>query len=511
MKTCPNCGVQNDSANRFCDQCGSQMEGSASPSVVAPPSFGIDQAARVMAQMCANCGAMVLPGEAFCDECGAPLIDAVTPAADAPTMAAPPQMAPTVDAYAAPTPSSGAAHLGCPICGHQNMSGDRYCDNCGADLGDVSTAASPEHVAAQSPNNAKPPALPEPALAGAPVAVSNEETMAAPSFSPVENKAPAVVQPAAPMEQAPPATDGLIGTIAPAAPISEPPAAPSVSASNVAEERQRLTSLVAAHRDTIAHYEQMLARYPAGGAPAFLTAGLDEARSALSKVEAELAALPASPDPAEITRLIDIAVAHRDTIAHYEQMLARYPAGGAPAFLTAGLDEARGALVKAEAELAALGVEPGTITAPPPVAPVAPPVAPVAPPTSAAPLPPAPQAASPVAVAPTKTQAGPCLVLSEGGHTLQFPADKEEIIVGREDPVSNIFPEIDLTPYGGETGGVSRQHARITRSNGAWMVTDLNSTNFTRVDGNRLEPNIPVPIRDGSRLQFGRIVTVFHM
>jgi pSer/pThr/pTyr-binding forkhead associated (FHA) protein len=101
--------------------------------------------------------------------------------------------------------------------------------------------------------------------------------------------------------------------------------------------------------------------------------------------------------------------------------------------------------------------------------------------------------------------------LSEGGHTLQFPADKDEIIVGREDPVSNIFPEIDLTPYGGETGGVSRQHARITRSNGAWMVTDLNSTNFTRVDGNRLEPNIPVPIRDGSRLQFGRIVTVFHM
>ncbi|MCG8350292.1 MAG: zinc ribbon domain-containing protein [Chloroflexales bacterium] len=485
MKTCPNCGVQNDSANRFCDQCGSQMEGSATPSVVVHPSSDVDQAARVMAQMCANCGAMVLPGEAFCDECGAPLMDATAPSADAPTMAAPPEMAPTMEASAAPSSSSGATDSNCPICGHQNMPGDRYCDNCGADLGDAPTAASPDPaMVTQAPVNASPPVQPASALASAPTA----------SNTAAENNVSAVDLPPAPAGKLPPATDAAVGTAAPAAP-----------APNAAEERQRLTGLISAHRDTIAHYEQMLTRYPAGGAPAFLTAGLDEARSALAKAEAELTILPAGPDPAEITRLIDIAVAHRDTIAHYEQMLTRYPAGGAPAFLTAGLDEARSALAKAEAELAYLGVDPGTITAAPAAA------APAAamPPPMAAPSP-VPQPESPVAAA-SKSQTGPCLILSEGRYTLQFPTDKEEIIVGREDPVSNIFPEIDLTPYGGETGGVSRQHARITRSNGAWMVTDLNSTNFTRVDGNRLEPNIPVPIQNGSRLQFGRIVTVFHM
>lgn len=98
----------------------------------------------------------------------------------------------------------------------------------------------------------------------------------------------------------------------------------------------------------------------------------------------------------------------------------------------------------------------------------------------------------------------------DDGHELPLPADKPEIIVGREDPVSQIFPEIDLTPFGGETGGVSRQHARISHSNGQWTITDLNSTNYTRVDGNRIEPNIPTPIHDGTRLQFGRIAVVFR-
>ena len=38
---------------------------------------------------------------------------------------------------------------------------------------------------------------------------------------------------------------------------------------------------------------------------------------------------------------------------------------------------------------------------------------------------------------------------------------KSEIAIGREDPVSNIYPDVDLTPHGGEEGGVSRLHAKI--------------------------------------------------
>ena len=94
---------------------------------------------------------------------------------------------------------------------------------------------------------------------------------------------------------------------------------------------------------------------------------------------------------------------------------------------------------------------------------------------------------------------------------LPLPTNKAEIIIGREDPVSNIFPEVDLTPFGGEMGGVSRQHARITHSGDQWRITDLNSTNYTRLDGSRLDPEIATPLHDGARVQFGRIVVTFHL
>jgi pSer/pThr/pTyr-binding forkhead associated (FHA) protein len=57
---------------------------------------------------------------------------------------------------------------------------------------------------------------------------------------------------------------------------------------------------------------------------------------------------------------------------------------------------------------------------------------------------------------------------------------------------------------------VSRQHAKLIKQNGGWAVVDLNSTNYTRVDGNKLEPNVPVPVGDGSRIQLGRIVVVLR-
>jgi hypothetical protein len=254
----------------------------------------------------------------------------------------------------------------------------------------------------------------------------------------------------------------------------------------------------------------MQARYPAGAAPAFLTAGLDEARNALAQAEADLAALApaAGPDPAEVQRLEGLIAAHRETIAQYEQMQARYPAGSAPAFLTAGLDEARNALAQAEADLAALLGQPA------PSAPTAAPAAPVSPPPASAGAPtPATTAAEAPTVVPPPAPApapGPRLVLVNSEQELPLPTDKTEITVGREDPVSDIYPEIDLTPFGGETGGVSRQHARINQANGQWTITDLNSTNYTRVNGARIEPNTPVPIQDGAQIQFGRIATLFH-
>jgi hypothetical protein len=42
---------------------------------------------------------------------------------------------------------------------------------------------------------------------------------------------------------------------------------------------------------------------------------------------------------------------------------------------------------------------------------------------------------------------------------------------------------------------ISSTHAKVTRVNGAWFITDLNSTNKTYVNGAKLEPNIPAAIK----------------
>jgi pSer/pThr/pTyr-binding forkhead associated (FHA) protein len=41
------------------------------------------------------------------------------------------------------------------------------------------------------------------------------------------------------------------------------------------------------------------------------------------------------------------------------------------------------------------------------------------------------------------------------------------------------------------------------------MVTDLNSTNATRINGKRLEPDKPTAINDGDTLQFGKVTSTF--
>ncbi|WP_255603459.1 FHA domain-containing protein, partial [Oscillochloris sp. ZM17-4] len=224
----------------------------------------------------------------------------------------------------------------------------------------------------------------------------------------------------------------------------------------------------------------------------------DEARTALAKAQADLAALtpPTQAIDPEALQLLEAEIGRQQQIiAQFEQMQTMFGAA-TPTAVVAGLDEARTALAKAQADLAALTGG----------------VAPVAPATPATPVVPTPDPMATIPAPPPATPAPtPRLVVVDGGQILSLPTDKAEIIVGREDPVSNIFPEVDLTSFGGEAGGVSRQHAKITHSGGTWTISDLNSTNFTRVDGARLEPYVETPIHDGARIQFGRVVTTFMM
>ncbi|MGN1129000.1 MAG: FHA domain-containing protein, partial [Candidatus Flemingiibacterium sp.] len=50
--------------------------------------------------------------------------------------------------------------------------------------------------------------------------------------------------------------------------------------------------------------------------------------------------------------------------------------------------------------------------------------------------------------------------------------------------------------------GISRHHARITNKDGGLVITDLGSTYFTVLNGQRLVPNAEYPLTDGSVLEF---------
>jgi pSer/pThr/pTyr-binding forkhead associated (FHA) protein len=102
------------------------------------------------------------------------------------------------------------------------------------------------------------------------------------------------------------------------------------------------------------------------------------------------------------------------------------------------------------------------------------------------------------------------LVVQGTNVPLPFPPGKTEIFVGREDPVSGVFPEIDLTDHGGDEGGVSRKHARIYVQGSQVYIEDLNSTNYTYVNQQKVTPGQPCPVNDGDELRFGRVKTNYH-
>jgi hypothetical protein len=133
---------------------------------------------------------------------------------------------------------------------------------------------------------------------------------------------------------------------------------------------------------------------------------------------------------------------------------------------------------------------------------------------TAAPAPAPVVASAPAApMAPPMTPAAPVaghprLVMASG--TTFDLTGKSEVIIGREDPVSNIYPDVDLTPHGGEEDGVSRIHAKLMINGSQYLVEDQNSTNHTFVNKQKLAPKVPTPIKDGDELKLGRSVMTFH-
>lgn len=82
---------------------------------------------------------------------------------------------------------------------------------------------------------------------------------------------------------------------------------------------------------------------------------------------------------------------------------------------------------------------------------------------------------------------------------------KNRIIIGRSDLSDNLYPDLDLTPYGGLQKGVSRQHAAIIAETDRLLIIDLESTNGTFINSERLQANKPFRLRHGDEIHIGQI------
>lgn len=93
----------------------------------------------------------------------------------------------------------------------------------------------------------------------------------------------------------------------------------------------------------------------------------------------------------------------------------------------------------------------------------------------------------------------------------QFLLVEKDANIGRWDADGGIFPDVDLDSDDPEAK-VSRRHARISLSDGQYLIEDLGSTNGTFVNrGRRLAPGNRYPIKDGDEIIVGKTFLRFRV
>jgi len=86
----------------------------------------------------------------------------------------------------------------------------------------------------------------------------------------------------------------------------------------------------------------------------------------------------------------------------------------------------------------------------------------------------------------------------------EFPLEDGNNLVGRWDPETGAFPEVDLDADDPEAK-ISRKHALIRIAEGKVTVEDIGSLNGTYVNrGARLQPGSPVELKTGDEIIIGK-------
>jgi pSer/pThr/pTyr-binding forkhead associated (FHA) protein len=97
-----------------------------------------------------------------------------------------------------------------------------------------------------------------------------------------------------------------------------------------------------------------------------------------------------------------------------------------------------------------------------------------------------------------------CLTIGPEKRKMRFQFEKP-VNLGRIDPGKDIFPDIDLSADDPTSKVISRRHARLFIRKNVLMVEDLESTNGTFVNGERLPPYLPTILSNGDHLKLGTL------
>ena len=518
---CQMCGEINKLDVRYCESCGARLE--------APVVAAVHNAAPAVAALtCTQCNAIILPGERVCEQCGTSVpqgnaestgVSGELRVSDLPSGG----FADTtldMNSFHAPTPSNMSGPLQYTI--------ETDATESDSAPGDLAQTHSEDPVAE--------------ADVASPVDASSGE---------VTSQHGSGVGIAASIEADYEVAD-----------IVETPAPSAAEIQALKQQRASLELEIKRQEDIIHQLDAMRTTFREVTPQAVLM-GISEAEQKLVGLKSELDSLPRPPeiDPLLIERLKKDMARQVEIIEQFEQIQRTF-GSATPRAVLVGITDARASLGQINADLIAYGVEsalpkvnnPDVVPVPPvvtpaPVAPrvVAAPAEPIAPsPLQAAPivsaplhdLPVSPEApVVPADVLAAATNSGPLAPITasdvptiaerpvgqvvnpvaptarlqlESGTVLTLPSGRREIIIGRDDPISGVHPEVDMTPYGAESGGVSRRHVRLTVLEGQWMITDLQSTNHTRVNGVRIDPGVPTQLPDGAQVVLGRIGFIFR-
>ena len=109
-------------------------------------------------------------------------------------------------------------------------------------------------------------------------------------------------------------------------------------------------------------------------------------------------------------------------------------------------------------------------------------------------------------------------VVAEGPERLVHPpsamefhlSNGSETTIGRKDPVTGIYPDIDLTPVDNQRS-VSRRHAKIYRRGSKYFFgEEIGTMNSTFLNGRRMDTGIPAEIKPGDELRCGVVILRFE-